>query len=69
VTDLELNPDAHAGYGAQVGCVLTSPTPTYPSPVGVDIKCSMSFLQLNLPGDQLLDKPLRRACFLLDEMY
>ena len=61
VTDLVLNPDAHAGYGAPVGCVLTSPTHVYPGPVGVDIKCSMSFLQLDLPGDQLADKPLRRA--------
>ena len=25
VTDLVLNPDAHAGYGAPVGCVLVSP--------------------------------------------
>lgn len=61
VTDLVLNPDAHAGYGAPVGCVLTSPTHIYPGPVGVDIKCSMSFLQMDLPEDQLLDKPLRRA--------
>lgn len=61
VTDLVLNPDAHAGFGAPVGCVLTSPTHIYPGPVGVDIKCSMSFLQLDLPGDQLADKPLRRA--------
>src|SRR2546428_3848046 len=61
VTDLVLNPDAHAGYGAPVGCVLTSPTHIYPGPVGVDIKRSMSFLQLDLPGDQLADKPLRRA--------
>ena len=38
VTDLVLNPDAHAGYGAPVGCVLTSPTHVYPGPVGVDIK-------------------------------
>ena len=44
VTDLVLNPDAHAGYGAPVGCVLNSPTHVYPGPVGVDIKCSMSFL-------------------------
>ena len=35
VTDLVLNPDAHAGYGAPVGCVLTSPTHVYPGPVGV----------------------------------
>src|SRR5437773_5356181 len=53
VTDLVLNPDAHAGYGAPVGCVLTSPTHIYPGPVGVDIKCSMSFLQLDLPADQV----------------
>src|SRR5678809_1703699 len=30
VTDLVLNPDAHAGYGAPVGCVLTSQTHVYP---------------------------------------
>src|SRR5207237_8935842 len=61
VTDLVLNPDAHAGYGAPVGCVLTSPTHVYPGPVGVDIKCSMSFLQLDLPAGQVADKPFRRA--------
>src|SRR5216117_2054767 len=61
VTDLVLNPDAHAGYGAPVGCVLTSPTHIYPGPVGVDIKCSMSFLQLDLPADQVADKTVRRA--------
>jgi tRNA-splicing ligase RtcB len=61
VTDLVLNPDVHAGYGAPVDWVLTSPTHVYPSPVGVDIKCSMSFLQLDLPGVQLADRPLRRA--------
>jgi hypothetical protein len=26
VTDLILNPDGHAGYGAPVGCVMVSPT-------------------------------------------
>ena len=61
VTDLVLNPDAHAGYGAPVGCVLTSPTHVYPGPVGVDIKCSMSFLQLDLPADQVADRKVRRA--------
>src|SRR5439155_237871 len=61
VTDLVLNPDAHAGYGAPVGCVLTSPTHVYPGPVGVDIKCSMSFLQLDLPADQVADKTVRRT--------
>jgi len=61
VTDLVLNPDAHAGYGAPVGCVLTSLTHVYPGPVGVDIKCSMSFLQMDLPADQIADKTVRRA--------
>ncbi|MGV3532207.1 MAG: RtcB family protein [Chthoniobacteraceae bacterium] len=61
VTDLVLNPDAHCGYGAPVGCVLVSPTHIYPGPVGVDIKCSMSLLQLNLPADVVAEKPLRRA--------
>ena len=60
VSDLVLNPDAHAGYGAPVGCVLTSPTHIYPGPVGVDIKCSMSFLQLDLPADQVAYKTVRR---------
>src|SRR5947208_16976508 len=60
VTDLVLNPDAHCGYGAPVGCVLVSPTHIYPGPVGVDIKCSMSLLQLDLPGDAIKDKRIRR---------
>jgi tRNA-splicing ligase RtcB len=61
VTDLVLNPDAHAGYGAPVGCVLTSPTHVYPGPVGVDIKCSMSFLQLDLPAEAVAEPSVRRA--------
>ena len=61
VTDLILNPDAHAGYGAPVGCVLVSPTHIYPGPVGVDIKCSMSLLQLDLPAGAVLEKSVRRA--------
>ena len=61
VTALVLNPDAHCGYGAPVGCVLVSPTHVYPGPVGVDIKCSMSLLQLDLPGAAVDDRPTRRA--------
>lgn len=61
VTDLVLNPDAHCGYGAPVGCVMVSPTHIYPGPVGVDIKCSMSLLQLDLPADAVIDRPVRRA--------
>ena len=60
VSELVLNPDAHAGYGAPVGCVMASPTHIYPGPVGVDIKCSMSLLQLDLPEDAIADKRTRR---------
>lgn len=61
VSALVLNPDAHCGYGAPVGCVLASPTHIYPGPVGVDIKCSMSLLQLNVPAHAVADKSVRRA--------
>jgi tRNA-splicing ligase RtcB len=61
VTDVVLNPDAHGGYGAPIGCVMVSPSHIYPGPVGVDIKCSMSLLQLNLPEASVIDKPTRRA--------
>jgi len=61
VTDVVLNPDAHVGYGAPIGCVMVSPSHIYPGPVGVDIKCSMSLLQLNLPTEAVQERPVRRA--------
>jgi tRNA-splicing ligase RtcB len=61
VTDIVLNPDAHTGYGAPIGCVLLSPSHIYPGPVGVDVKCSMSLLQTDLPEEAIREKPARRA--------
>ncbi len=61
VSHLVLNPDAHLGYGAPVGCTMASKTHIYPGPVGFDIKCSMSLLQLDLPADAVADKAVRRA--------
>jgi tRNA-splicing ligase RtcB len=61
VTQLVVNPDAHPGYGAPIGCVLVSPTHIYPGPVGVDVKCSMSLLQLDLPASSVDDKRVRRS--------
>lgn len=61
VTDVILNPDAHVGFGAPIGCVMLSPDHLYPGPVGVDVKCSMSLLQLDIPTEELADKRLRRA--------
>ena len=60
VSRLVLNPDAHLGYGAPVGCVMASPTHIYPGPVGVDIKCSMSFLQTNVEAEAIEDRKVRR---------
>jgi tRNA-splicing ligase RtcB len=61
IEKLVLNPDAHAGYGAPVGCVMTSASHIYPGPVGVDIKCSMSLLQTDLPHIELASREVRRA--------
>lgn len=61
VTDVILNPDAHCGYGAPIGCVLLSPSHIYPGPVGVDIKCSMSLLQLDLAADGIQERSVRRS--------
>jgi len=61
VTRVVLNPDAHLGYGTPVGCVMASPTHIYPGPVGVDIKCSMSLLSLDLDESAVTDRKTRRA--------
>lgn len=60
VTDLVINPDVHQGYGAPIGSVLVSPTHIYPGPVGVDIKCSMSLIQFDLPEEIIDNKKIRR---------
>lgn len=61
VSRLVLNPDAHIGYGTPVGCVMASPTHIYPGPVGVDIKCSMSLLALDLEESAIAEPRTRRA--------
>ena len=60
VTDVIINPDAHMGFGAPTGSVMVSPTHIYPGPVGVDIKCSMSLLQLDVPSCEIDDHQVRR---------
>ena len=61
VNKLVINPDAHLGYGAPVGCAMSSTTHVYPGPVGVDIKCSMSLLQMDLEADAIEKRKIRRA--------
>ncbi len=60
VSQMVLNPDAHYGNGVPVGSVLVSPTHIYPGPVGVDIKCSMSLLQTDIPASEITDFRVRR---------
>ncbi len=60
VSQLVLNPDDHYGHGVPVGSVLVSPTHIYPGPVGVDIKCSMSLLQTDVPAEAIADVEVRR---------
>jgi tRNA-splicing ligase RtcB len=40
---------------------MASPSHIYPGPVGVDIKCSMSLLQLDVPDHAIEDRRTRRA--------
>ncbi|MBR5627060.1 MAG: RtcB family protein, partial [Thermoguttaceae bacterium] len=61
VTDVVLNPDAHVGYGAPIGCVMVSPDYVYPGPVGVDVKCSMSLIQFDLPAEEIQNIKVRRS--------
>ncbi|GAB5495018.1 MAG: RtcB family protein [Phycisphaerales bacterium] len=60
VSHLVLNPDAHVGYGTPVGCVMASPSHIYPGPVGVDIKCSMSLLAIDLRESAIKRPQVRR---------
>ncbi len=61
VSHLVLNPDAHVGYGTPVGCVMASPSHIYPGPIGVDIKCSMSLLAIDIDENAVRDAKTRRA--------
>jgi len=61
VESVVLNPDAHEGYGAPIGCVVTTSRTLMPGPVGFDISCSMSFLQTDLQPADVLDRRIRRT--------
>jgi tRNA-splicing ligase RtcB len=61
VDEFVINPDAHQGYGVNVGSVFTSQEMLYPCAVGPDAKCSMSFLQFNIPDTEIKDRSLRRS--------
>jgi tRNA-splicing ligase RtcB len=62
--EITLNPDAHQGYGVPVGSVLSSEDYLYLGSVGYDIKCSMSYLMLDLPTEEI--KTLKDGRRILD---
>jgi len=61
VCKINLNADAHEGYGCPIGSVVATKDTVMLGPVGYDISCSMSYLQTDLPYDILQDKRSRRA--------
>lgn len=61
VEQVIVNPDGHAGYGCPVGSVVITDGYVYPGPVGPDICCSMSYLQMDLDDAAIADKATRRA--------
>ncbi len=54
-----LMPDAHVGYGLPIGGVLATLNAVVPYAVGVDIACRMKLSVLDLPADDLRERPDR----------
>lgn len=55
-------PDAHAGKGSTVGCVIPTKGAIIPAAVGVDIGCGMMAIQTNLIASQLPDNLFNVRC-------
>jgi tRNA-splicing ligase RtcB len=60
VDKINLNADAHEGYGCPIGSVVATRNTIMPGPIGYDISCSMSYLQTDLPAEELKTKEARR---------
>lgn len=60
VYKINLNADAHVGYGCPIGSVVATKKTIMPGPIGYDISCSMSYLQTNLSVDEVESKQVRR---------
>jgi tRNA-splicing ligase RtcB len=55
-----LMPDAHSGYGAPIGSVVSTTDTIIPMVAGFDISCGMSFLATDLDPARLGDRRERR---------
>lgn len=60
VEQINLNADAHEGYGCPIGSVVATKDTIMLGPVGYDISCSVSYLQTDLDIAYLQDKKEKR---------
>lgn len=61
VYKINLNADAHEGYGCPIGSVVATENIIMPGPVGYDVSCSVSYLQTDIEFERLKSKEARRA--------
>lgn len=60
VDKINLNADAHEGYGCPIGSVVATQNTVMLGPIGYDISCSMSYLQTDIPIKEIESKDKRR---------
>jgi len=60
VVQINLNADAHEGYGCPIGSVVLTKDNVMLGPVGYDISCSVSYLQTDLLPDIFKKKEAKR---------
>lgn len=60
VEQINLNADAHEGYGCPIGSTVVTKDIIMPGPVGYDISCSVSYIQTDLDIEKLEDKREKR---------
>lgn len=60
VHKINLNADAHEGYGCPIGSVVATNSIIMLGPIGYDISCSMSYIQTDIPEGELTAKNSRR---------
>lgn len=60
VYKINLNADAHEGYGCPIGSVVATENTIMLGPVGYDISCSVSYLQTDIEFKQLESREARR---------
>lgn len=60
VVQINLNADAHEGYGCPIGSVVLTKNTVMLGPIGYDISCSVSYMQTDLSPDIFKEKTAKR---------